>query len=77
MHNHRFVESSLEVKKGQDKIKAFEDKKTKSGNTILRHFCTNCVSQRFHPNCIVVLQSSRSGLTPFTGFAAIPQATGV
>lgn len=44
MHNHRFVESSLEVKKGKDKIKAFEDAKTKSGNRLIRHFCSNCVS---------------------------------
>lgn len=43
MFNHRFVESELDVKKGKEKIKAFEDKKTKSGNTILRHFCTDCV----------------------------------
>ena len=43
MHNHRFVESELEVKKGKDGIKMFEDQNTKSGNALLRHFCSNCV----------------------------------
>jgi hypothetical protein len=43
MHNHRFVESELEVKKGKDEVKVFEDKNTKSGNGLLRHFCSNCV----------------------------------
>lgn len=37
------MDSELKVQKGDDKVKSFEDSKTKSGNTLVRHFCSNCV----------------------------------
>lgn len=74
MHNHRFVESEVAVKKGKEQDKVFEDKKTKSGNTILRHFCVNCVRQ----NIIFICQISQiSPANRFTGHAALSPAFGI
>ena len=42
-HNHRFTEAELQIQKGGDKIKEFPDNRTKSGATLYRHFCTECV----------------------------------
>lgn len=60
-HNHRFMEAELQVKKGGDKIKEFPDKRTKSGETLFRHFCSECV--RIHAHNESVMTSNRCVLT--------------
>ena len=57
MHNHRFVESEMEIKKGKENVKRFEDKNTKSGNALLRHFCSNCVCQTFTARILSALRA--------------------
>ena len=43
-HNHRLLSAKMTVKRGQDLIKEYADSNTKSGKTLNRHFCSNCVS---------------------------------
>jgi hypothetical protein len=43
-HNRRFKDAELEVESGQDVLKTYADNDTKSGNTLFRNFCSNCVS---------------------------------
>ena len=43
-HNHRLLSAKMTVKRGQDLIKYYADSNTKSGKTLNRHFCSNCVS---------------------------------
>ena len=42
-HNHRLFPSELQIVKGNDLVKQYQDRDTKSGNTLNRHFCSNCV----------------------------------
>lgn len=44
-HNHRLIKTDLQITQGKDSIKEYGDNATKSGNTILRSFCSNCVRE--------------------------------
>lgn len=44
MYNHRFMKSHITVLKGENLLKVYDDKATKSGATLYRHFCGSCVS---------------------------------
>ena len=48
MHNHRFMKSNIKVLKGEDLLKVYDDKATKSGATLFRHFCSSCVCSHVH-----------------------------
>lgn len=53
----------MTVTKGQDSIKTYRDANTKTGNALLRSFCSNCGSSIF--------------LAPAAGGLAIVQAASV
>lgn len=47
MHNYRFLKADMKWDKGEDMVKEYADKNTKTGNTLYRHFCSGCVSGSF------------------------------
>ncbi|KAK4499786.1 hypothetical protein PRZ48_007972 [Zasmidium cellare] len=50
MHNHRLTKSDMKFTRGQDFVKTYVDKNTKSGNELTRGFCSNCGSSLFLTN---------------------------
>ena len=54
-HNYRFTNASLAFQRGEDLVKQYADSNTKSGATLLRHWCGVCVSPSLHSvfvNCV-------------------------
>jgi hypothetical protein len=49
MHNHRFMNASLQVLTGKDLLKQYGDGETKTGAMLFNHFCSNCVSATCEP----------------------------
>ena len=49
-HNYRLSNGELKILKGEDLVREYADQDTKSGNTLLRHFCGKCVSCPVLPN---------------------------
>ncbi|KAI7235124.1 hypothetical protein KC330_g4496 [Hortaea werneckii] len=43
-HNYRLSNGDLKIIKGEDLVREYADQDTKSGNTLLRHFCGKCGS---------------------------------
>lgn len=71
MHNYRFMNSEVKFHKGEDKIREFKDTNTKSGATLLRHFCSVCVRCQFRLDCIL------HSLLTLLGLAAFREASGL
>ncbi|TEB33087.1 DUF636 domain-containing protein [Coprinellus micaceus] len=63
MTNAFFKSQNMKVTKGLDRIKTYRDSNTKTGNALLRSFCSNCGSNVF--------------LVPEAGGLAIVQAATV
>lgn len=63
MTNAFFKSQNMTISKGQDSIKTYRDANTKTGNALLRSFCSNCGSSVF--------------LAPAAGGLAIVQAGAV
>lgn len=70
-HNHRFLPGELQIVKGKDVIKQYADSDTKSGNTLYRHFCGNCVSRL--PNYSFLC--CRKYVETLCSYADIPQGS--
>lgn len=49
-HNYRLSNGELKILKGEDLVREYADQDTKSGNTLLRHFCGKCLSCPVLPN---------------------------
>lgn len=50
-YNYRILKAKLTFTKGEEKIKEYADSATKTGNTLLRHFCAEC-------GCPIYLQNT-------------------
>ncbi|EMF09969.1 uncharacterized protein SEPMUDRAFT_151050 [Sphaerulina musiva SO2202] len=53
MYNHRFMKSHITVLKGENLLKVYDDKATKSGATLYRHFCGSCGSPLWLSNSAI------------------------
>ncbi|KAK3064833.1 hypothetical protein LTS18_003502 [Coniosporium uncinatum] len=49
-NNHRFMKAKLDITKGEDKVNTYSDSNSISGNTLLRHFCSQCGSPIYLEN---------------------------
>jgi hypothetical protein len=68
-HNYRFTKAELQVVKGKDVLKEYKDSNTKSGNTISRHFCSNCVCV---PDAASALSFANEVADMVPGLSAVP-----
>ncbi|KAF2099223.1 hypothetical protein NA57DRAFT_76452 [Rhizodiscina lignyota] len=50
LHNYRFTSADLKFTKGEELVREYEDKETKTGNTLYRHFCEKCGSPLYLKN---------------------------
>ncbi|KAH9818561.1 glutathione-dependent formaldehyde-activating enzyme family protein [Teratosphaeria destructans] len=50
MHNHRFLDAAVSYQSGEDSVKVYEDTATKTGNTLMRHFCSRCGTSLYMTN---------------------------
>ena len=67
-YNYRFLKAKLTFIKGEDMVKEYVDKATKTGNTLFRHFCRECGSPIYLRNSafegLVVLHTGQMDTTP-------------
>jgi len=49
-NNYRFMKAKLDITKGEEEMVVYCDSNTKSGNTLLRHFCSQCGSPMYLEN---------------------------
>jgi hypothetical protein len=67
-YNYRFLRAKLTFTKGEDMVKEYVDKATKTGNTLFRHFCKECGSPIYLRNSafegLVVLHTGPMDSTP-------------
>ncbi|CAK3844764.1 glutathione-dependent formaldehyde-activating enzyme family [Lecanosticta acicola] len=50
MHNHRLLKADIHITQGLHCLREYADSATTSGNTLYRHFCSNCGSQLYLTN---------------------------
>lgn len=46
-HNYRMLKAKVEYEKGQDLVRSWPDRETKSGKALERFFCSRCVSGNY------------------------------
>jgi hypothetical protein len=67
-YNYRFLKAKLTFTKGEDMVKEYADKATRTGNTLYRHFCKECGSPIYLRNSafegLVVLHTGLMDRTP-------------
>lgn len=64
-HNYRLSNGELKIRKGEELVREYADQDTKSGNTLLRHFCGKCVSHYPLLDLTTTLSISSNSSTSF------------